>query len=63
MSETEPIFVKPARFAKLIDTSRANVYNLLARGKLRSVRIGGSIRIPIDELDRLLAEASAADER
>ncbi len=39
-----------------LGVSRAKVYNLMARGELRSVRVGGSRRVHIDDLDRFVAE-------
>ncbi len=52
MTETQPVFMRLARFAQLIDYQRSKVYDMLARGELRGVKIGGSWRIPISELDR-----------
>jgi excisionase family DNA binding protein len=57
------MLVKPGTFAVAAEMSRANVYKLIEKGVIRAVHIGGSIRIPMSELDRLIAEASAGDER
>lgn len=53
--DSQPVFMRPARFAKLIDYQRSKVYDMLARGELRGVKIGGAWRIPLDELDRFKA--------
>jgi excisionase family DNA binding protein len=59
MDEKElPTFMKPARFAKLIDYQRSKVYDMLLRGELRGVKIGGAWRIPADELERFKTEAA-----
>lgn len=50
--ELKPVFVKPTRFGKLIDFQRSKVYDMLNRGELRGVKIGGAWRIPISELER-----------
>jgi excisionase family DNA binding protein len=51
--------VRPAKFAVLIDTSRATVYNMIAAGQLHAVKLGGNgaLRIPVSEVERLKAEA------
>lgn len=41
--------------ADLLGVSRRTVYELIARGELRSVRIGARQRVPAAELERLLA--------
>jgi excisionase family DNA binding protein len=57
-----PPLLKPARFARLIDASRSKVYELINSGEVRSVRIGGELRIPASELDRLTAAATTEDD-
>lgn len=46
--------------AHLLGVSRRTVYQLLARGELRAVRIGDRQRIPADELARLTRPAEVA---
>jgi excisionase family DNA binding protein len=57
INKIDKALMKPASFARLCEMSRANVYKLIEKGELRAVRIGGSIRIPISELNRLIAAA------
>ena len=52
-------FFKPSRFAKLIDSNRSTIYELIKRGDLRAVKIGGNLRIPASELDRLARAAES----
>jgi len=55
-----PTLLKPARFARLIDASRSKVYEMIAAGQIRSVRLGegGGLRVPSSELDRLASQAT-----
>ena len=56
----EPIIVEPddngtvgvKEAAELLHTSSKQVYLMCLAGRLRCVRIGGRIRIPIDEIER-----------
>ena len=56
----EPVIIEPddrqtygvKEAAELLRTSSKKVYQLCLAGKLRCVRIGGRIRIPIDEIER-----------
>ena len=46
----ERILLRPAEAAEVIAVSRARVYQLLKTGDLPSIRVGGRLRVPIDEL-------------
>ena len=56
----EPIIIEPddrqtygvKEAAELLHTSSKKVYLMCLAGKLRCVRIGGRVRIPIDEIER-----------
>jgi excisionase family DNA binding protein len=58
----EPVIIEPddrqtygvKEAAELLRTSSKKVHHLCLAGKLRSVRIGGRVRIPIEEVDRQL---------
>ena len=62
----EPIIVEPddkgtvgvKEAAELLNTSSKQVYLACLAGRLRCVLIGGRIRIPLDEIDQLEAEAT-----
>jgi len=41
------------RFARCVDMSENGVLNLIARGELKALRLGRSVRIPLSEFDRL----------
>jgi excisionase family DNA binding protein len=44
--------MRPARFAALIDYGRSKVYEMIARGEIRAIRLSGSWRIPASEIER-----------
>lgn len=58
------IALRPAEAAEAIGIGRSKVYELLASGELPSIRIGGSVRVPVDALrawiDRQLTERTEA---
>jgi excisionase family DNA binding protein len=49
------ILLKPAEAAQRLAISRASLYQLLARGELRSVTIGSSRRVPVAVLEDYIA--------
>ena len=49
---TERLLLRPEEAATAIGISRAKCYELLSRGELPSVRIGSSIRVPVEALRR-----------
>lgn len=58
MTEVQPIevlLVTARQAAQMLNMSERHVYNLMNRGLLRSVKIGGSRRFHADELKRLAA--------
>jgi excisionase family DNA binding protein len=46
--------------AHMLSLSRKTVYDLLRRGELTSLKIGGSRRIPVTALQDLIARLEAA---
>jgi excisionase family DNA binding protein len=47
-------YLNPRAFGELLDLNRESVYRAIARGDLRAVRVGRSIRLPRAQLDALL---------
>ncbi len=47
---TEPLVYRVDEAATAIRISRAKTYSLIAKGEIPSVKIGGSIRVPVDAL-------------
>lgn len=51
----ERLALRPTELAEALGISRSKTYELLARGEFETVRIGSSIRIPVDSLKRWIA--------
>jgi excisionase family DNA binding protein len=51
--------VRPSEFARLIGVSRAMGYRIVQEGRVRSVRVGRAVLVPMTEVDRLLAADEA----
>ena len=41
---------RPSEVARVLGLSRSKTYELIATGELPSMKIGGSIRVPVDDL-------------
>jgi excisionase family DNA binding protein len=58
------LLLRPGEVAAAISCGRTKTYELIARGAIRSVRIDGAIRIPVEALSefaaRLESEAATA---
>lgn len=48
--------MRVADVAKVLSVSRSTAYELIARGEIPSVRLGGSLRIPVLGLEAKLAQ-------
>lgn len=64
MSHMDKLLLRPVEATEAIGIGRSKVYELLASGELPSIRIGGSVRVPVDALrawiERQLAERTEA---
>jgi excisionase family DNA binding protein len=54
------LLYRPTEAAEALGISRAKLYQLIARGTLRTVHIDRVARIPASELERYVRELSAA---
>jgi excisionase family DNA binding protein len=56
----EKLLLRPAEAAEVIGVSRSRAYELIGSGQIPSIRIGGSVRVPVAALrawiDERLAE-------
>jgi excisionase family DNA binding protein len=62
MTETwlsERLLISPADASRALSISRTRVYELMASGQLRSVKIGRSRRIPVEALASFIAAIAA----
>jgi excisionase family DNA binding protein len=56
--EIKPLFVTPAEAAKMLSVSRSKLYVLIREGKVPSRKIGASIRVPLQALEKMAIEAA-----
>jgi excisionase family DNA binding protein len=49
------LLLRPAEAAEVIGIGRSKMYELLASGELPSIKIGGSVRIPMEGLKAWIA--------
>jgi len=54
------LLLRPEEGAEAIGVSRARFYELLAEGRIKSIKIGRSRRIPIAEINSWIAAELAA---
>lgn len=55
----ERLLLRPTEAAEAIGIGRSKVYELLASGELPSIRIGGSVRVPLEQLRAWIERKSA----
>jgi excisionase family DNA binding protein len=56
----ERLLLTAQEAAQALGVSRTKIYDLMRSGRLRSVKIGGSRRIPVDALAELVDELAEA---
>jgi excisionase family DNA binding protein len=59
--ESQHEYLKVPEVAEILRIARSRAYELVAEGQIPAVRIGRSVRVPRDELDRWLAEQRYLD--
>ena len=52
-------FYTPDELAALLKVTRQAIYNWIQQGRIAAVRIGRTVRIPGDEVERLLRDGRA----
>ena len=57
------LLLRPAEVAESLGIGRSKVYELISSGQLPSIRIGGSLRVPIDKLTDWLEQGAAGADR
>lgn len=60
MQEEDKKAVSVPRFAELVGLSRDKAYEVANSGRIRVVREGGRIIVPVAEIDRYLDQNAAA---
>ena len=51
--------VSVTTYSKIFDVSRQTVYNLIDKGKIKHIKIGYAIRIPVAEVVQKLEDTSS----
>lgn len=46
----DKLLLRPVEAAELIGVGRSKVYELIASGEIPSIRIGSSVRVPLESL-------------
>jgi excisionase family DNA binding protein len=62
-SVDRPLVVGPDEAARLLRLSRSFVYELVARGVLRTVKLGRARRILLEDIERVAREGVPRDAR
>lgn len=47
---TDRLLLRPCEAGEAIGVSRSKAYELIAAGKIPSVKVGGCVRVPVDAL-------------
>jgi excisionase family DNA binding protein len=55
----DKLLLRPIEAAEAIGIGRSKIYELLASGELPSIRIGGSVRVPVEALRAWIARQVA----
>ena len=63
-SQVDRLLLRPSEAAETLGIGRSKTYELISSGAIPSIRIGGSVRVPVDALcawvDRQLDENRVA---
>jgi excisionase family DNA binding protein len=55
-----PQLLRVRRCAAILDRSVSGTYDLIRRGELTTVMVGGSVRVPVDALKAYIARNTVA---
>ena len=59
----DKLLLKPAEVSELTGMGKSKTYELIAAGQIPSVRIGRSVRVPADQLQRWISSLKQDAER
>lgn len=57
----ETLLLRPDEAARLLGVGRSKIYALLASGEVPSIRVGRSVRVPVDALKHWVASRTVGD--
>lgn len=60
MNSMQPLLLRTSDAADMISVSRSYLYELIAKGTIPSIRVGGAIRVPISALKEWVDREVAA---
>jgi excisionase family DNA binding protein len=63
MDHPTPRLLTATDVAKELQVTRSTAYRLIAEGEVPSVRIGGSVRVPSEALDSLIASRTRGTQK
>ena len=55
-SATRPLLVSVRQASEMLSISRSVIYQLMDAGQLRPIRIGRSVRFPVEQLEQFVAD-------
>ena len=55
LAHMDKLLLRPAETADVIGVGQSTVYAMIASGELPSIRIGTSVRVPVDALQAWIA--------
>jgi len=58
--DTNKLLLRPTEAADAMGVSRAKAYELISSGAIPSIRLGGSVRVPVEALRAWIANQLAA---
>lgn len=56
MADTRRLLLRPAEAAAALGISRSKTYELLAAGVIPSIRVGSSVRVPVEALQEWITQ-------
>ncbi|MGK2886925.1 MAG: helix-turn-helix domain-containing protein [Rhodococcus sp. (in: high G+C Gram-positive bacteria)] len=62
-SKTRPLLVSIKQASAMLSISRSVIYQLMDAGHLTPIRIGRSVRLPVEQLERFVADRLADADR
>jgi len=60
-TQDRPVLLRVDEAARLLAVSRSHIYELINRGDVPVVRLGGSVRVPRVAIDRLAHDVAAME--
>jgi len=59
----ERMLLKPVEVAEMLGIAKSRIYEMLAKGELPSLRIGRSVRVPVNALQKWIEARQRGTQR